>query len=74
VTNGVTCEEKLRLIEEYTHAAAELTNALRELHLSSAGKIEKGRLQRTAKRRCQRMALKPWYKVVTPMADLRDGK
>lgn len=47
MTNGVTCEEKMRLIEEYTHAAAELTNALRKLHLRSiSGKAEKGRLQR----------------------------
>jgi hypothetical protein len=49
---GVTCEEKMRLIEEYTHAPAELTNALKELHLRSvSGKAEKGGLQRIVAKR-----------------------
>jgi hypothetical protein len=47
VTVGVSCEEKIRLIEEFTHAAAELSNALRELGLLSvSGKAERSQFQR----------------------------
>ena len=43
----MACEEKRRLIEEYTDAAAELSKALGELHLRTvSGEAEHGRLQR----------------------------
>ena len=43
----MVCDDKLRLIEAYTHAAAELSQAIGELHFRSvAGEAEHGRLQR----------------------------
>lgn len=43
----MVCEEKLRLIEAYTRAAAELSNALGEFRLRNIpGKAEHERLQR----------------------------
>lgn len=43
---SVACEEKIRLIQEYIQAAAELSQALGELHLRSvSGPEEHGRLQ-----------------------------
>jgi hypothetical protein len=43
----VACEEKRRLIEAYTNAATELSNALTELHLRIvSSQAEHGRLQR----------------------------
>jgi hypothetical protein len=40
----VTCEEKIRLIEEYTHAGADLSNALGLLSVS--GKVQRSQFQR----------------------------
>lgn len=42
----MTCEEKLRLIQEYTHAATELSDALTKLHMRTlTGQAEQVRLQ-----------------------------
>jgi len=49
----VACEEKIRLIEEYINAAAELSNALGELRLKArrSGPAEHGRHQRIVDQR-----------------------
>jgi hypothetical protein len=49
VPDEISCQEKARLIEEYTHAASELSNALSALRSRNvSGNAERGRLQRIA--------------------------
>jgi len=42
----MACEEKIRLIQEYTHAATELSDSLTKLHMRTlTGQSEQVRLQ-----------------------------